>query len=86
MSERAGDILIERFDVIACAKCSQPIDTTGAAPFTLQRCPACATEFRVPARFAKFILLDQLGKGGMGAVYKAYDETLGRTIALKVMQ
>jgi serine/threonine protein kinase len=41
---------------------------------------------RVPARFANFILLELLGKGGMGAVYKAYDETLGRTVAIKVMQ
>ena len=85
-NERAGDILIERFDVVACAKCSQPIDTKSVAPFSLQRCPACNTEFRVPARFANFILLEQLGKGGMGSVYKAYDQTLNRTIALKVMQ
>jgi predicted Ser/Thr protein kinase len=85
-NERAGDIIIERFDVIACSKCSQPIDVTSSAPFILIHCPACATEMRVPARFANFVLLEQLGKGGMGAVYKAYDETLGRTIALKVMQ
>lgn len=84
--EQVGDILIERFDVIACSKCNQPIDTSQSAPFTQIHCPACAVSMRVPARFANFILLDQLGKGGMGAVYKAYDETLGRTIALKVMQ
>ena len=85
-SELAGDILIERFDVIACAKCSQPIDTSTQAPFSVLLCPACGAEMRVPARFANFILLKELGKGGMGAVYKAYDETLGRTVALKVMQ
>ena len=85
-SELAGDILIERFDVIACAKCSQPIDTSVQTPFSILLCPACGAEMRVPARFANFILLKELGKGGMGAVYKAYDETLGRTVALKVMQ
>ncbi len=85
-SELAGDILIERFEVIACAKCSQPIDTTASDPFSVIHCPACGAEMRVPARFANFILLEQLGKGGMGSVYKAYDETLGRTVALKVMQ
>ncbi len=85
-NEQAGDILIERFEVIACSKCSQPIDVAASAPFTLIHCPVCSAEMRVPARFANFILLSQLGKGGMGAVYKAYDETLGRTVALKVMQ
>ncbi len=85
-TERTGDILIERFEVVACAKCSQPIDITTAEPFTPIHCPACGAEMKVPARFANFILLEQLGKGGMGAVYKAYDETLGRTVAIKVMQ
>lgn len=83
---QAGDIFIEQFDVIACSKCAQQIDVSETVPFTLMDCPACGAQMRVPARFANFILLEQLGRGGMGAVYKAYDETLGRTVALKVMQ
>ena len=86
MSPLATDILLERFDAVACPNCSQQLDVSDRDPFTPVRCPACGTEFQVPARFANFLLIDQLGKGGMGAVYKAYDETLGRTVALKVMQ
>ncbi len=85
-NERAGDIIIERFDLIACSHCSQPIDTSQADPFSLIQCPSCGADMRTPARFANFILLELFGKGGMGAVYKAYDETLGRSVAIKVMQ
>jgi eukaryotic-like serine/threonine-protein kinase len=40
----------------------------------------------IPRCIGKYDVIDALGIGGMGAVYRAFDTTLERTVAVKVLQ
>src|SRR5215469_7414144 len=40
----------------------------------------------IPRSIGKYDIMDALGIGGMGTVYRAFDTTLERTVAVKVLQ
>jgi len=76
---------IERIATTKCPHCGDEIDVSELAPFSHAECPHCANALVVPAKLGPFLLLDAIGEGGMGGVYRAVDQTLGRTVAIKVM-
>ncbi len=84
--KKAIDILADRVKRLACAKCGHHIDLTSVEPFAEVECPECGTKQVAPMRLGAFLLVEEMGKGGMGSVFRAYDQTLGRYVAIKVMQ
>ncbi len=84
MSEQAQIIFdtVERMD---CPSCHAQIDVSSLQTFSQAICPNCGGEVTVPGRLGNYLLLNCLGSGGMGSVYRAYDESLARIVAIKVM-
>jgi fructosamine-3-kinase len=62
------------------------MDTTSADPLVRVDCPKCGEKVRVQRSFNNFELVETLGIGGMGTVYKARDSLLDRFVALKLLR
>src|SRR5262249_25236866 len=81
---------------LICPHCQNPVETADqtardvvcpSCGSSLARCQATTTGYTPldgPRRLGKFELLDQVGAGAFGTVYKARDTELDRIVAIKV--
>ena len=68
-----------------CPECGELIDVSDQEPLSAVLCPSCGAPSVIATHIDQFELVDVLGRGGMGVVYRAQDTSLDRSVALKLM-
>jgi serine/threonine protein kinase len=73
--------------MVTCGGCEAKVFIPGdLPPLSTTPCTRCQHPLMVPWRLRQFELRDAIASGGMGTVYRAFDLTLEREVAVKLMK
>ena len=73
--------------MVTCVGCGTKVFIPGELPpLATHPCTKCGYRIMVPMYMRQFELRTMVGVGGMGTVYRAFDTTLEREVAVKLMK
>jgi serine/threonine protein kinase len=73
--------------MVPCLECGAKLFVPGdLPPLSMTPCTKCGASVMMPMRLRQFELRSVIGAGGMGNVYRAWDTTLEREVAVKLMR
>jgi serine/threonine protein kinase len=73
--------------LVACPHCTAKVFIAGSLnPLEKTPCSKCGESIMMPMQLRQFELQSEIASGGMGTVYRSFDTTLGRVVAVKLMK
>ncbi|HEV3340934.1 MAG TPA: serine/threonine-protein kinase, partial [Pirellulales bacterium] len=82
----ARDRSVVESHVQSCTGCQETLEQITDGPLLgAPTAPQVATPFELSGTWGEFRIVRELGRGGMGVVYEAYQGTLKRHVALKIL-